>query len=640
MPSASLLLVVGAAVPTSASPVRASPVTGFRTPAPAPISAPLRAPLPSPPVAAHPPHFLPNKAACRPRLQHITSLPSPQSPAAAPSRSAPRIGLPRIRLHLMLLRYPQLPPAPLHHALPVDWRTLSHFPPTRAAGSALFLLPVSLLATSPRCTAPAFGAFAAHKLRLAPLAVGAAVPHRRRRCGNLRPPTAPHPRLLRCPHVAGATARRPTFFSRVCSFRLPSVTMPASCPPFGTDPPPRPWDFSCRRGPASSLPCATRRLLLGLCAPSFGPVRPGPPSPSLPVTPHVHVHAGFTAPRRVLTTPMVSSTLLSVMTMMVRLRRSSPHRLAQSPAPRLVRHRSSHPSSTEPPLPVTLPCRARCAVPPLQPGISRAFWSLTLPPRFVRDKPSATLTSPPAASPHSCRTLAAPSSARPSSRHRCGLRPSPASAPRRPRCPHSLRTPLPRFRQRASHACPSAPSAVTSTQSPWRLPSAGFAGVDSPSLIPQVLSFLTACRGFGFHTPRIPDAGGAIRTLGPRLSAQPPPSAAAVLLDQAYVAPIHAGHHTPNRAGLRLSYTDTRAVHACRCRKHGPIHDRHTPIIIASTPVTAIVSSPCTPAYRSLRRHPGPGIPERTPYWACPSDSQRAHPGLPQPEIATPPPIW
>ena len=237
--------------------------------------------------------------------------------------------------------------------------------------------------------------------------------------------------------------------------------------------------------------------------------------------------------------------------------------------------------------------------------------------RRVVSPPSDIHPCPPTGCCRPRRTTPRPACPRPG-RHRCGLRPSPPSASRPAPVSASRRTPPPSPPAACSARLPSAPSAVTATQSPWRLLPTGLAGVDSPSLIPWVLSFLTACRGFGSHTPRIPDAGCAIRTLGPRLSAQPPPSAAAILLDQAHVAPIHAGHHTPNRAGLRLSYTDTRAVHACRCRKHGPIHDRHTPIIIASTPVTAIVSSPCTPESRSLRRHPGPGIRERAPYCACP----------------------
>ena len=39
---------------------------------------------------------------------------------------------------------------------------------------------------------------------------------------------------------------------------------------------------------------------------------------------------------------------------------------------------------------------------------------------------------------------------------------------------------------------------ASATQSPWRLPSAGFAGVDPPSLVPQDLPFLTACAALVF----------------------------------------------------------------------------------------------------------------------------------------------
>ncbi len=48
-----------------------------------------------------------------------------------------------------------------------------------------------------------------------------------------------------------------------------------------------------------------------------------------------------------------------------------------------------------------------------------------------------------------------------------------------------LRTPLPALPVACSARLPEAPSTLTSTQSPWRLPSAGFAGVVPPSLIPQ-----------------------------------------------------------------------------------------------------------------------------------------------------------
>ena len=75
------------------------------------------------------------------------------------------------------------------------------------------------------------------------------------------------------------------------------------------------------------------------------------------------------------------------------------------------------------------------------------------------------------------------------------------------------------------------------------------------------LSFLTACRGFGFHTPRIDDAGCAIGAFGVQLSAQPSPSAATVLLDRAYAASTYADI-------LPL------AMHGYACPT--PIHGRYT----------------------------------------------------------------
>ncbi len=84
------------------------------------------------------------------------------------------------------------------------------------------------------------------------------------------------------------------------------------------------------------------------------------------------------------------------------------------------------------------------------------------------------------------------------------------------------------------------------------------------------------------HTPRSGLRVCASRTFDRRLSAQPPPSAARLLLDRAYVAPIHDVLLAPDHAGLRLSCTDTRAIHACRYRKHGPIHDRHAHMMAAS----------------------------------------------------------
>ncbi len=248
-------------------------------------------------------------------------------------------------------------------------------------------------------------------------------------------------------------------------------------------------------------------------------------------------------------------------------------------------------------------------------------------------------SSPPATSPHLLPSVSLrSSSASPLSVRvaRCGLRPSPASASRRALVSGPVHAPPPACSARP----PSVPSALTATQSPWRLLSAGFSGVDSPSLVPLVLSFLTACAGSGSHTPRINDAGCAIGTFGVQPSAQPSPLGTPFLLDRTYVAPIHAVHPLPGHPRLRLSYTDTRPLHACPCRKHGPIHNRHARMMVASVPVAAFVPDPYTPRYRNLRRYPSPGIPDRAPLWPVHetrSDDIRAPDKT---EIATPPPIW
>ena len=58
---------------------------------------------------------------------------------------------------------------------------------------------------------------------------------------------------------------------------------------------------------------------------------------------------------------------------------------------------------------------------------------------------------------------------------------------------------------------PSLPRAVRSappaTQSPWRLRSAGFTGVDLPIFHTARIAYPTGRAGLGFHTPRIADAG-------------------------------------------------------------------------------------------------------------------------------------
>ncbi len=82
----------------------------------------------------------------------------------------------------------------------------------------------------------------------------------------------------------------------------------------------------------------------------------------------------------------------------------------------------------------------------------------------------------------------------------CGRCPSPASAPPSALVSASLLPPP----SVCSTRPPSLPPALTATQSPWRLPSAGSSDAHSSSLEPLISSFLTACAGSGSHTPRIP----------------------------------------------------------------------------------------------------------------------------------------
>ena len=71
-------------------------------------------------------------------------------------------------------------------------------------------------------------------------------------------------------------------------------------------------------------------------------------------------------------------------------------------------------------------------------------------------------------------------------------------------------------------------------------------------------------------------AGGAHAPSPRALRRPPPPLAAWLLLERAYVAPIYANYRGPDRAGRRMSYTDIRPQRDRTRRKHGPIHDRHT----------------------------------------------------------------
>ena len=71
-------------------------------------------------------------------------------------------------------------------------------------------------------------------------------------------------------------------------------------------------------------------------------------------------------------------------------------------------------------------------------------------------------------------------------------------------------------------------------------------------------------------------AGGAHAPSLRALRRPPPPLAAWLLLERAYVAPIHAKYRGPDGAGRLMSYTDMRPQRDRTRHKHGPIHDRHT----------------------------------------------------------------
>ena len=91
------------------------------------------------------------------------------------------------------------------------------------------------------------------------------------------------------------------------------------------------------------------------------------------------------------------------------------------------------------------------------------------------------------------------------------LRSAPAlrSAPRRTVASAQVRTAPPPPPAACCARLPAAPAATPATHSPWRLPSAGFAGVDSPSLFPD--SWLSRRpSAFRLHTRRIVDAGVAV----------------------------------------------------------------------------------------------------------------------------------
>ena len=103
------------------------------------------------------------------------------------------------------------------------------------------------------------------------------------------------------------------------------------------------------------------------------------------------------------------------------------------------------------------------------------------------------------------------------------------------RSPPALRSSLP-------YAVRSAPSAA---QSPRRLRSAGFTGVDLPIFHTARIVCLTARGGLGFHTPRIGDAGGAMEPYVLPFRGLSRSNGVLRLLDRACIGPIHANRHRP-----------------------------------------------------------------------------------------------
>ena len=79
-------------------------------------------------------------------------------------------------------------------------------------------------------------------------------------------------------------------------------------------------------------------------------------------------------------------------------------------------------------------------------------------------------------------------------RRRCRLRRAPACAPRPALVPARVPTLPPPPPAACCARLPAAPSAPRATQSPWRLPSAGIAGVDSPFALPRIPGCFYALR--------------------------------------------------------------------------------------------------------------------------------------------------
>ena len=202
---------------------------------------------------------------------------------------------------------------------------------------------------------------------------------------------------------------------------------------------------------------------------------------------HASDHHG-TARRVPVTTPMVMPPVnLSVMTMMARQLDRSADFMSKGLDPSLPdRATPSSPlrrlaSSTRYPSPLrslALPAHFACPHPTTRREHPASRPALRHSRRVV-SPPSDIHPCPPTGSCRPRRTTPRPACPLPG-RRRCGLRPSPASASRPAPVSASLRAPPPSPPAACFARLPAAPSAVTATQSPCRLLSAGLAGVDSP----------------------------------------------------------------------------------------------------------------------------------------------------------------
>ena len=152
----------------------------------------------------------------------------------------------------------------------------------------------------------------------------------------------------------------------------------------------------------------------------------------------------------------------------------------------------------------------------------------------ARPGPAALRASPVSASPSTGSALRRARAAAPvSPLVRAFLRNAPAlrSAPRRAVLPAPVRAPPPPPPAACCARLPAAPGAPPAAHAPRRLRPAGLAGVVFPNLDAAGLAASTARGGLGSHTPRIDDAGPAMRILALRSSAPSLPPDATVLLD-------------------------------------------------------------------------------------------------------------